>query len=96
MPRVQVHQFYRPVSATSDSLIIALLHRRRGRYAVSDRMVVQEASPSPVYGAALLMRLGFAPFRGSNPRASAPDLGVCAFGTGSHACLKDHLRLLMA
>ena len=31
----------------------------------------REASPSPVYGAALLMRLGFAPFRGSNPRASA-------------------------
>ena len=26
----------------------------------------------------LLMRLGFAPFRGSNPRASAPDQGVCA------------------
>jgi hypothetical protein len=24
------------------------------------------------------MRLGFAPFRGSNPRASAPDQGVCA------------------
>jgi hypothetical protein len=32
----------------------------------------QEASPSPVYGAALLMRLGFTPLRGSNPRASAP------------------------
>jgi hypothetical protein len=33
--------------------------------------VRMEASPSPVYGAALLMRLGFTPFRGSNPRASA-------------------------
>ena len=31
----------------------------------------QEASPSPVYGAALLMRFGFAAIRGSNPRASA-------------------------
>ena len=37
----------------------------------------REASPSPVYGAALLMRLGFAPFRGSNPRASAPGQGAC-------------------
>ncbi len=96
MPRVQVHQFYRPVSATSDSLIIALLHRRRGRYAVSDRMVVQEASPSPVYGAALLMRLGFAPFRGSNPRASATDLGVRTSDTGSQSCSSDHLRHLVA
>jgi hypothetical protein len=31
----------------------------------------EEASPSPVYGAALLMRFGFTPIRGSNPRASA-------------------------
>src|SRR6516225_6998046 len=30
-----------------------------------------EASPSPVYGAALLMRLGFTPLPGSNPGASA-------------------------
>jgi hypothetical protein len=30
-----------------------------------------EDSPSPVYGAALLMRLGLTPFRGSNPRSSA-------------------------
>lgn len=32
----------------------------------------KEDSPSPVYGAALLMRLGLTPFRGSNPRSSAP------------------------
>jgi hypothetical protein len=31
----------------------------------------------------LLMRLGFAPFRGSNPRASAPDLGARASPAGS-------------
>ena len=30
-----------------------------------------EASPSPVYGAALLMRFGSDPIRGSNPRSSA-------------------------
>ena len=30
-----------------------------------------EASPSPVYGAALLMRFGFIPIPGSNPGASA-------------------------
>ena len=30
-----------------------------------------EDSPSPVYGAALLMRFGFTPIRGSNPRSSA-------------------------
>jgi hypothetical protein len=35
--------------------------------------VRMEASPSPVYGAALLMRFGLAPIRGSNPRASAID-----------------------
>ncbi len=34
-------------------------------------MVRVEDSPSPVYGAALLMRLGLTPFRGSNPRSSA-------------------------
>src|SRR5215813_2021169 len=34
-----------------------------------------EASPSPVYGAALLMRFGLAPIRGSNPRASAQLTG---------------------
>ncbi len=59
-------------------------------------MVVQEASPSPVYGAALLMRLGFAPFRGSNPRASATDLGVRTSDTGSQSCSSDHLRHLVA
>ena len=32
----------------------------------------QEASPSPVYGAALLMRFGLIPIPGSNPGASAP------------------------
>ena len=41
------------------------------RYAVADPCGHWEASPSPVYGAALLMRFGFAPIRGSNPRASA-------------------------
>ncbi len=30
-----------------------------------------EASPSPVYGAALLMRFGLKPIPGSNPGASA-------------------------
>jgi hypothetical protein len=34
--------------------------------------------PALVGSKGLLMRLGFAPFRGSNPRASAPDQGVCA------------------
>src|SRR5579859_694400 len=34
-----------------------------------------EASPSPVYGAALLMRFGGDPIRGSNPRASARVAG---------------------
>ena len=33
--------------------------------------VVLEDSPSPVYGAALLMRFGSDPIRGSNPRSSA-------------------------
>src|SRR5690606_34826614 len=47
----------------------------------------QEDSPSPVYGAALLMRLGLTPFRGSNPRSSAlrsraPTLS----GPGSSCC----------
>src|SRR5690606_21465718 len=35
-----------------------------------------EASPSLVYGAALLMRFGLTPIRGSNPRASATSLGA--------------------
>ena len=39
-----------------------------------------EASPSPVYGAALLMRFGFTPIRGSNPRASAPEQALCRTG----------------
>src|SRR5260370_29240528 len=43
-------------------------------------MVVREASPSPVYGAALLMRFGFAPIRGSNPRASAREQALCRPG----------------
>jgi hypothetical protein len=37
--------------------------------------VRMEDSPSPVYGAALLMRLGREALRGSNPRSSASDLG---------------------
>ena len=39
-----------------------------------------EDSPSPVYGAALLMRLGVTTLRGSNPRSSAarrPSPGTC-------------------
>src|SRR3974377_719642 len=39
-----------------------------------------EDSPSPVYGAALLMRLGFTPLRGSNPRSSALDQALCPTG----------------
>ena len=58
------------------------------RYAVPHRMVCSfgclrvrmEASPSPVYGAALLMRFGFTPIRGSNPRASATEQALCRTG----------------
>ena len=39
-----------------------------------------EDSPSPVYGAALLMRLGLAALRGSNPRSSAGDQALCRVG----------------
>ena len=49
----------------------ALLALGRYRYPGADPLGRREASPSPVYGAALLMRFGFAPIRGSNPRASA-------------------------
>ena len=38
-----------------------------------------EDSPSPVYGAALLMRFGSDPIRGSNPRSSAEPC-LLAFG----------------
>jgi hypothetical protein len=41
-----------------------------------------EASPSPVYGAALLMRLGFAPLPGSNPGASAAHNPLRSPGEG--------------
>ena len=41
--------------------------------------VVLEDSPSPVYGAALLMRFGSDPIRGSNPRSSAAR-GFPVFG----------------
>jgi hypothetical protein len=58
-----------------------------------------EDSPSPVYGAALLMRLGFTALRGSNPRSSAarrPSPGTCRDG----ACLtrqpKVALRVAVA
>jgi hypothetical protein len=44
---------------------------RAERYSGGLPQRAEEASPSPVYGAALLMRFGFAPIRGSNPRASA-------------------------
>jgi hypothetical protein len=47
---------------------------------MADRLVIREASPSPVYGAALLMRFGFAAIRGSNPRASAREQGLCQNG----------------
>lgn len=38
---------------------------------------VAERSPSPVYGAGLLNRLGFAPLGGSNPPLSAPCAPCC-------------------
>ena len=41
-----------------------------------------EASPSPVYGAALLMRLGFTPLPGSNPGASAAHHPLRSPGEG--------------
>ncbi len=44
---------------------------RAKRYSGDLPQRAEEASPSPVYGAALLMRFGFTPIRGSNPRASA-------------------------
>src|ERR1019366_9681424 len=68
----------RPAEAAGPSLAPALLPLRRYRYPRAAHLVHQEASPSPVYGAALLMRFGFAAIRGSNPRASAPDQGVRA------------------
>jgi hypothetical protein len=52
----------------------------RYRYAGADPPGHWEASPSPVYGAALLMRFGFAPIRGSNPRASAREQALCRPG----------------
>src|SRR5215475_10453027 len=48
-----------------------LVAQRYSGNALSASRRGQEASPSPVYGAALLMRFGFTPIRGSNPRASA-------------------------
>src|SRR6202012_1951874 len=42
---------------------------------------VLEDSPSPVYGAALLMRFGSDPIRGSNPRASALRQGPLPGGS---------------
>ena len=48
-------------------------------YPVPVGCVVLEDSPSPVYGAALLMRFGSDPIRGSNPRSSA-QLCSRAFG----------------
>ena len=59
----------------------ALAALGRYRYAGADPSGHWEASPSPVYGAALLMRFGFAPIRGSNPRASAAaDQALCQIG----------------
>jgi hypothetical protein len=56
----------------------------------------QEASPSPVYGAALLMRFGFAPIRGSNPRASAiPEQALRRPG-GVPALFSETLLVLSA
>src|SRR6185437_4205910 len=42
--------------------------------ALSGRAVLED-SPSPVYGAALLMRFGSDPIQGSNPRSSAQITG---------------------
>ena len=60
-----------PGPASAVRCRLALPGQRRNRYPVSRPHGRREASPSPVYGAALLMRFGFAPIRGSNPRASA-------------------------
>src|SRR5690606_549833 len=53
-----------PPACILDRRYLALGAPVRGR-------VSMEASPSLVYGAALLMRFGLTPVRGSNPRASA-------------------------
>src|SRR5580704_2961632 len=56
----------------------------------------EEASPSPVYGAALLMRFGFTPIRGSNPRASATlTRDFAPKGVESLFRLSDHSGPLM-
>ncbi len=45
-----------------------------------------EDSPSPVYGAALLMRFGSDPIRGSNPRSSAPHQALRQNGEVPDCC----------
>src|SRR5579862_5877734 len=60
-------------------------------------LVRMEDSPSPVYGAALLMRLGGNTLRGSNPRSSAhdwPPAAPCSYselfsGRGSQCSTAD-------
>src|ERR1700751_4971184 len=46
-------------------------YRYADRHRALSGCAVLEDSPSPVYGAALLMRFGSDPIRGSNPRSSA-------------------------
>jgi hypothetical protein len=53
----------------------------------------REASPSLVYGAALLMRLGFTPLPGSNPGASA-DGQVSCWPTTEHAPVAQRIEHL--
>src|SRR6202000_2125401 len=48
-------------------------YRYADRHRALSGCAVLEDSPSPVYGAALLMRFGFTPIRGSNPRSSASE-----------------------
>ena len=55
-----------PLKNRSAALVVFLLGG-------SERLGPREASPSPVYGAALLMRFGLIPIPGSNPGASAHD-----------------------
>jgi hypothetical protein len=62
----------------------ALARLAAARYADADRFGQREASPSPVYGAALLMRLGFTALPGfkspSLRRSRPPSLMLCGRG----------------
>ena len=59
---------------------------------------VRRGWPAGPFAAAkgLLMRFGFAPIRGSNPRASAREQGLCASGAEPLIHVSDHCRLQMA